>query len=307
MAQIGKCRLIVNPVSANGATAKKWPRIRALLERQGLRFDYCFTERIGHAVELARRAVEDGCQLVVAVGGDGTVNEVANGLVGNKGEIPTGVVLGMVPVGTGADFGRTFGIPRDYEQACQCLMGETTRTIDLGVIDYSNVASPVRRYYVNVAGSGFDGEVAERVNRSSKVLGGTIPYLSCLVVTLIAYKNKMVEITYDGRKSTRRANSVIVCNGRYFGGGMFIAPNADPSDGFFDVVVIGDTGRLEFLQAVPRVYKGTHLTHPKVESFRAREIRMETRERMLIQADGELLGQAPATFSLIPQGLVVKV
>jgi YegS/Rv2252/BmrU family lipid kinase len=333
MASTAKTRLIVNPVSANGKTAGRWPPIQKLLQTQGLEFDHVFTERPGHATALARQAVADGCQLIVAVGGEGTLNEVVNGLVSPEGTVPPGVVLGIIPSGTGTDFVRTLGIPRDCLQACQCLLRAETIAVDLGEVEYAPLGPSagsgqrltsshppdqtglLHRYFINVAGLGFDGEVIERVNRNSKALGGTIPYLTSLFITLVSYQNKHIELTMDGQTlrlaqgdtALRRLNSVIVSNGRYFGGGMFIAPHADLQDGLFDVIILGDLNKLEFAQNVPKVYNGTHLTHPKVSEYRAREVRVVSQERMLIQADGELVGMAPATFRLLPQAIRVKI
>jgi diacylglycerol kinase (ATP) len=325
MASTAKTRLIVNPVAANGKTAERWPQIQEVLRTQGLDFDHVFTECSGHATALARQAVAEGCQLIVSVGGEGTLNEVVNGLVGPEGTVPPGVVLGIIPSGTGTDFVRTLGIPRNYLEACPRLLTAETSVVDLGEVEYvplgpsagsgqrltsSHAADQtglLHRYFINVAGLGFDGEVAERVNRSSKALGGTIPYLTSLFITLVSYQNKHVELTMDGQTARRRLNSVIVSNGRYFGGGMFIAPHADLRDGLFDVIILGDLNKLEFAQNVPKVYNGTHLTHPKVEEYRAREVRVVSQERMLIQADGELVGMAPATFRLLPQAIRVKI
>ncbi|MBM3133972.1 MAG: diacylglycerol kinase family lipid kinase [Chloroflexi bacterium] len=325
MASTAKTRLIVNPVSANGKTAGRWPPIQEWLRTQGLAFDHVVTERSGHATELARQAVAEGCTLIVAVGGEGTLNEVVNGLVSPAGTVPPEVVLGIIPSGTGTDFVRTLGIPRDCLQACQRLLRAETIAVDLGEVEFAPLGPAAgagqgltashaadqtgrqHRYFINVAGLGFDGEAAERVNRSSKALGGTITYLISLFITLVSYQNKHVELTLDGQTARRRLNSVIVSNGCYFGGGMRIAPHADLQDGLFDVIILGDLNKLEFALNVPKVYNGTHLTHPKVEEYRAREVRVVSQERMLIQADGELVGMAPATFRLLPQAIRVKI
>jgi diacylglycerol kinase family enzyme len=140
----------------------------------------------------------------------------------------------------------------------------------------------------------------------SKRISGTIPYLTGLVLTLLSYSNKDVALTFDGQRREGRYNSVIICNGQYFGGGMWVGPKAAADDGIFDVVILKDLGKAEFLLNVPRVYKGTHLTHPKVESLRAKEIRVEARQRMFIQAEGELVGEAPASFRMIPGALNLR-
>ena len=300
-------RVIVNPVAANGAVGKRWPQIRDILRAEGGQFDASFTKGPNHATELAREALSADHRTIVAVGGDGTLNEVINGLV-VEGTVDPTVNLGIIPGGTGSDSVRTLGIPHDYRAACQRLLRGKPDCIDLGLITCVSVGREIQRYFLNVAGLGFDSEVCERVNRSSKALGGTFPFLSSLFVKLLTYQNKTVEVTLDGQQRLqKRANSVFVCNGRYAGGSMHIGPNAALDDGIFDVVIIGDAGKLEIVANVPRIYRGTHLSHPKVAEYRAREIRVKARERMLLQADGELIGEAPATFQIIPQALHVLV
>jgi len=299
-------KLIVNPEAANGAVGKNWPRIRDFLQAEGAKFDAVLTEEPGHATQLARQALDDGYRTIVAVGGDGTVNEVLNGLV-EKGSVDPEVALGLIPCGTGSDFPRVLDIPRDYMEACRQLLRLEPRLVDLGRITCLREGREVERYFINAAGLGFDGEVADLVNRFPKVLGGTITYLACLLIGLVAYRNKNVELSFDGQPVRGRVNSVIVCNGRYFGGGMFIAPGAAFDDGLFYVVILGNLNKLEVVMNVPRVYKGTHLTHPKVSHFSAKEIHIEAQERMFLQAEGELIGEAPATFQVIPRALRVLV
>ncbi|MDH4137237.1 MAG: diacylglycerol kinase family lipid kinase [Anaerolineae bacterium] len=300
-------RVIVNPVAANGAVGKRWPQMRDILRAEGGQFDASFTTGPNHATELAREALSAGYRTIVAVGGDGTLNEVVNGLV-IEGMVDPMVNLGIIPGGTGSDSVRTLGIPHDYRAACHRLLHGKPDCIDLGLITCASQEQEIRRYFLNVAGLGFDGEVCERVNRSSKALGGTIPFLSSLCVKLLTYQNKTVEVTLDGQQRLQqKANSVFVCNGRYAGGSMRIGPNAALDDGLFDVVIIGDTGKVEIVANLPRIYRGTHLSHPKVDEYRAGEVRVKARERMLLQADGELIGEAPATFQIIPQALHVLV
>jgi len=299
-------KLIVNPAAANGAVGKNWPRIRDFLQAEGASFDAVLTEEPGHATRLARQALDDGYRTIVAVGGDGTLNEVINGLV-VEGSVDPEVTLGIIPCGTGADFTRTAGIARDYTEACRHLLRSEPRPVDLGRITCLREGREVERYFINAAGLGFDGEVADLVNRSPKALGGTITYLACLFISLVTYRNKNVELSFDGQQVRGRLNSVIVCNGRYFGGGMFIAPGAAFDDGLFYVVILGNLNKLEVVMNVPRVYKGTHLTHPKVSHFSAKEVHVEAQERMFLQAEGELIGEAPATFQVIPRALKVLV
>jgi diacylglycerol kinase (ATP) len=295
-------KIVVNPVAASGKVAKRWPRIARRLKERSIRFSHAITEAVGHATEITRQAIADGYRTIIANGGDGTLNEVLNGLV-DGGVIDPSVRLGVIPGGTGSDFVRTLGVPRDGERSLDCIEANHTRLVDVGEILFDSPESQHVRYFLNVAGLGFDGEVSEYCNRNSKAAGGTVTYLKGLLVNLAAYRNKRVEVTLDDRSFTQRVNSVVVCNGQYAGGGMHLGPGAQVDDGIFDVVIIGDVGKLEFIANLPRVYKGTHLTHPKVSWFRSKTIRVTSQEPMYMQAEGELVGMAPAALRVIPQAL----
>jgi len=295
-------KVIVNPVAGAYSTGRKWPVISKLLRRVGLSFDYQYTEGVGHAIELARAAAQDGYRFLVAVGGDGTVNEVANGI------LSTGLrktALGVVSTGTGSDFVRSVGIPRDYVSACSLLASPRRLLIDVGVVEFKKGGQSQKRFFVNAAGVGFDAAVVEATERLPKYFGGTIPYLVGLLRTLFGYKNKLVVLKVDSRLETRRVLSIVVANGCYLGGGMWIAPQARLVDSLLDVLTIGDIGKFELLKAFPRVYKGTHITHPKVRMERATQITVEPQEPFLVHADGELLGEGPAFFRVVPSALSI--
>ena len=298
-------KIIVNPVAGAYSTRRKWRIISRLLERIGLSFDFQYTEGVGHALELARLAASDGYRYLVAVGGDGTVNEVANGILHSTGANRTS--LGIISTGTGSDFVRSVGIPRDYPSACSVLTSSRRLSIDVGVVEYQNKGQTMQRFFVNAAGVGFDAAVVEKTERSPKYLGGTIPYLAGLVRTLFGYKNTLVDVNIDNEVESGRVLNVVVANGGYVGGGMHIAPQAELGDSLLDVVIIGDIGKFELLKALPTVYKGTHINHPKVRMKKAAHIAIESPERMLVYADGELLGECPASFWLMPSALSLVV
>ena len=298
-------KVIVNPVAGAYSTRRKWPIISRLLKRIGLSFDFEYTEGIGHAIELARAAASDGYRYLVAVGGDGTVNEVANGILYSTGAART--ALGIVSTGTGSDFARSVGIPRDYHSACSTLTSSRRLSIDVGVVEYQSKGQTLRRFFVNAAGAGFDAAVVKETERLPKYFGGTIPYLAGLVRTLFSYKNTSVVLNVENEVETGRVLSVVVANGSYFGGGMYMAPQAELGDSLLDVVVVGDMGKFELLKALPTVYKGTHIYHPKVRVKKTAHITIESPERMLVHADGELLGECPASFWLMPAALSIVV
>ncbi len=301
-----EAKVIVNPVASGGKVGKRWPDLRDVLAAAGLRFSAELTQRPGHATEIARSALNEGFRYIITVGGDGTVNEVVNGLVVDN-QVHPDVVLSIIPGGTGSDFVRVFDVPRDAAQACQATLRAGCRAVDIGEIRCIRDDKPIRHYFVNTAGLGFDSETCARVNRMSKRISGTIPYLTALVLTLISYRNKDVEVTVDGQSVRGRFNSVIICNGQYFGGGMWVGPQARADDGIFDIVLLKDLNKVEFLLNVPRVYRGTHLTHPKVETYQATEVRVEAKQRMFIQAEGELIGEAPAAFRILPGALNLRI
>ncbi|MGQ9478096.1 MAG: diacylglycerol/lipid kinase family protein [Candidatus Bipolaricaulia bacterium] len=305
-------KLIVNPIAGGGTIGKHWPRIRRILRAEGLEFEASLSEGKGHAAELARQALNGGYQTVVALGGDGTVNEVINGLMA-EGAVDPEVALGIIPGEKGNDLARTLGIPFDYAKACRKLLKGKPVPLDLGKITYTHHGSEARRYFINIAGLGFDGEVVRRVTLRLRGLSNPkIRYLSGLLLTLATYKSREARITLDGKELSQRAFTIVVCNGRYFAGGMEIAPQAEPNDGLFDLIVIGDFAKWELLANLSRAYRGTHLFHPKVKLYRAKEIKVwteaqEAGEGMLLQADGELLGETPANFELIPGAIRVLI
>ena len=298
-------KVIVNPAAGAYSTRRKWPHISRLLRYVGLPFDYQYTEGIGHAIELARAAASDGYRYIVAVGGDGTVNEVANGILGSTSS--TSTALGVVSTGTGSDFVRSVGIPRDYSSACSFLTSSRRLLIDVGVVEYRNKGKSVQRFFVNGAGVGFGATVVEATERLGKRFGGTIPYLGGLFRTLFSYKNESVVLRLGDKVEAMRILTVMVANGRYMGGGMQFAPQAELGDGLLDVLIIGYMGKFELLKALRTVYKGTHVSHPKVRMEKATHIAIESSGRVLLQADGELLGECPASFRLMPAALNIVV
>jgi diacylglycerol kinase (ATP) len=299
-------KVIVNPAAGAGKTGKLWPRIMNTLQKQGLRFEHALTEAPGHAIELAKSAAKKGYDLIVSVGGDGTIHEIVNGLYasGNLKEN----LLGIVETGTGGDYIRSTGTPHNIEDACQRFIQPKKRTVDVGVVEYTKNGGKEQRLFVNFAGMGIDAEIVRRTTQQFKKLGSLSSYLMGMMTSLVAYHNRKVSITIDGKTEEARILTVIMNNGKYGGGGMYTAPQADLADGFLDVMVAGDLSKPEFLWSLPRLYKGTHLTHPKVDAKKAKEIEVKSLDgRLFLQADGELLGEAPARFRILPAALNIVV
>jgi len=270
-----------------------------LLRSIGVRCEHHLTESPGHARELAREAAQKGHELVVSVGGDGTINEVVNGLY--EANALADATLGIISTGTGHDYIRTLGIPWSYPEACQLLINPQKRTVDVGVVEFCRDGNVEKRLFVNFSGIGFDAEVVKATTQNVKKLRSTASYLTGLFRTLITYKNKGVSIAIDGESTNAKVCTIVMCNGRYGGGGMLTAPNADLTDGLLDVLVIGDLSKPDLLWSLPRIYKGTHLTHPKVMLKKARQLdRAERKRADGIAGDGELIGQVPAKFYILP-------
>jgi YegS/Rv2252/BmrU family lipid kinase len=300
--------VVVNPVSAGGQTARRWPRIRTALREAGIEIHAHLTTSRGDATAVTRREItRPSVRRVVAVGGDGTLNEVVNGCFDERGAPLAGrVTVGLIPSGTGSDIRRTLALPTDPAAAARLLAAGTTRTIDLGRIDFPD---GTHRLFVNVADCGLGGEVVTRVNRSAEKRGGllgTAVFLGVSISELMSFRNRDVLLTIDGVTSRARVQQVVVANGRCFGGGMRIAPTADPADGLLDVVVVGDISRFAALRAVPRLFRGTHLSLPAVSSHRVRSIGIAVAEGEIpprFDVDGEQVGSAPAEITVLPQAL----
>ena len=303
--KVPHAKVIVNPAAGANSTGKKWPQLHRLLDHIGLSFDHDYTEEAGHAIELAREAAGDGYRYLVAVGGDGTVNEVANGILhsGEAGDVS----LGIISTGTASDFVRSAGIPSHYVGACSCLTSPQRYLIDVGIVEFKSKGQTSRRFFVNAAGIGFDAAAVKTTEQLPKYFGGTIPYLLGLLRTLIGYRNKSVALGIGDRVDEARVLSVVVSNGNYLGGGMRIAPDASLNDSLLDVCVIGNVGKFDLLKSLPMVYKGTHGDHPKVSMEKAEKVTVESAEKVLVHADGEVLGEGPASFSLVPTALNIVV
>ncbi len=288
--------VIVNPIAANGRVGRKWPSVREFLEKKGVPFSFALTQYPAHAITLAAEAVEKGFRTIVAFGGDGTLNEVVNGAF--RHGISSEITIGAIPGGTGSDFTRSLDMPRDPVKAFERILEGRTMRVDLGEIECFKDGKPERRYFINVAGLGFDAVVAERTNRSPKVLGGTIPYLYNLLITLLTFRSLPFKIALDSITLELRAYLLVVANGKYFAGGMFVAPGALLDDGKFYVAIGEDMSKFEFLSLVPKVYKGAHIGHPKVRIYEAQTVEVSSDVTLFIQAEGELVGVAPARFRL---------
>ncbi len=297
-----KVVVILNPVAGRGAGNRARPKLEASLARLAAasRLPVCWqvieTSARGDGIEIARRAASDGADVVAAAGGDGNIGEVANGLAGTRAR------LGIIPLGTGNDFARALGLHGSLDLAVRTLVEGRSRRIDLGRAG--------ERYFINVAGCGFDAVVASRVNRGFRLLRGTAAYVAAVLLTLMTYRPPRMRIIVDGEQQDLRAMLCCIANSTSYGGGMRIAPDARIDDGLLDVCILKEAGAWEFLRAFPRVFRGTHTTHPKFSTRTAPRVIVMTDRLMPVLIDGEaiqLIAGTPITFEVVPKAIEVMM
>lgn len=300
--------IIINPAAGNGSAGRNWPGYARALTEQGYAFHVHETTGPGDATTFARTLAEQGATTIVCVGGDGTVNEVVNGLIVDDRQFDPNVRLAIISSGTGRDLVRSLGT-RDLESSLQALSIGDTTWIDVGRVQYldAHTGHLNTRYFVNVADAGIGAAVAERINVTSKRLGGLVTYLRAAVRTIIGYKPWQVECDVDGEQVYEGAAGMVVfANGRYFAGGMLVAPNASLCDGLIDVFILQGVGKRTLLTSLlPRVYRGRHVGQPGVTHLTARSATVRSLSSMLVEVDGEQIGQAPLSVTTIPRVLRV--
>jgi diacylglycerol kinase (ATP) len=239
----------------------------------------------------------------VVVGGDGSVNEVVNGVAGRAG-----IELAVIARGTGWDFARSLALPHKVDDAIAVALHGRARAIDLGRVTYQPWAGgEAQAWFANVGSVGMSGAIAQRANDASKALGGKISYVWATFAVFARWSNTEITVTVDAEHRSARMHDVVVANGPYFGGGMKICPDADPADGVFDVLLIGDLTKGDLLLTLPKTFRGTHLPHPKAELLRGTIVTVEAPEPLPIQLDGEQPGTTPARFELVQQAARVRV
>lgn len=297
---------IVNPTSANGATGRNWTRIDQEIRRGlGTGYDVRFTERQGHASVLTSEAIKEGYELVVAVGGDGTINEVVNGFFEKEKPLNPNAALAMISIGASNDFVKTLEFPTTPFEAAKRISSGKVWTVDLGRCSFVGLNGEQRsRFFINIADFGSGGAVVDKVNRTTKALGGQISFLWGILTTLPTYKNKLTKYRIeDNAEEEKVLNTFVVANGRYYGGGLKPAPNAQLDDGLFDIVSIGDVGFLEAISSLGKFRKGTHLEIPKVSFWRGKTVVASSEETQLVEMEGELVGRLPARFEVLPKAM----
>jgi len=299
--------VIVNPKSGKGTTEQSWASVAGEVRRYLGPFECEFTRERGDGIRIAEAEAKKGRRLIVAAGGDGTISEVANGILRAR----TGPELGILPRGTGGDFRRTLGIPGSIAGALKRIRDGSPKLMDAGhIIHIGSDGGEASRYFINTASFGMSGKVASHANRSSKRLGGTMTYFAATLKTIFSYEHPEITLCLDDQPSVRlKVVTVCLANGPSFGGGMRIAPDARLNDGLFDVVIIGDMKTMSMMLNSHRLYTGSFLSLEKVKLVRAKRVTaapVDGSADVLLEVDGETPGRLPASFEILPLALKIR-
>ena len=287
-----RTKFIINPNSSRGRAKNKIKHIEEYIKTLGSDFSIDFTKKPKHTTEIARKAADENFEIVVAVGGDGTVHEVINGIYGTNSS------LGIIPIGAGNDISTCLGIPqKDIKKAIDIINIGKTKKIDLGKIN--------GEYFAGVAGTGFDTMVVDFAfkHRNLLKLLGSLFYIYGVYNVLIRFKPILFKLITKDNTIEKKAMTIAVGNSWMYGGGMKVVPDAKLDDGLFDVCIVEEISKLEFLKVFPRVFSGTHITHPAVKIFRTDFLRIESNRKISVQADGEIIKSLPVNFEIIPKAL----
>ena len=302
-----KWLMIVNPNAGVKKGSKDWPKILEILNREGVAFDFRLTESRGHAIHIASEGVANGYRNLCVVGGDGTLNEVLNGIMNCSGINPADITLGMIPVGTGNDWCRMFSIPFDYLKAIHILERKKTFMQDAGKVTYYHEEEKRVRYFMNVTGMGYDALVAKKTNiLKEKGLGGPLTYMYFVFASLFQFKFMDVVIDVDGANAFRGelfSMNVGIC--KFNGGGMMQVPFAIPDDGLLDVTLIKKTSKWMVVRYARKLFDGSLVNLPMVETYKGENIRIRSTGKIYLETDGESLGHTPFVFEILPRRLKI--
>ncbi len=300
--------VIVNPNAGRRKGEKDWDKISSLLSQEEISFKAVFTESPRHAIEIAGSHIEMGYKKLIVVGGDGTMNEVVNGIFRQKRYPTTEISLGMITVGTGNDWGRMFSIPHDYAGAIATIKMNNGFIQDAGVVRFHNGEDMKKRYFVNIAGIGFDALVVSKTNKLKEAgKGGPLAYFKSILTSLLKYKHTNTTIRIDSKEIKNSIFNISIGICKYNGGGMMQLPEAVPDDGLFDITVINKIKKHDVVLNLKRLYNGTISRHPMVETYRGKSIYIDSTPVIHLETDGESLGHSPFTFDIIPRSIRVLI
>ncbi len=309
-----KVGVILNPVAGAGRASRDWPLLEVELERQIGQFDLRRTTRPDEAVVMAEAMARDGYELIIAAGGDGTISEVADGILRTRHGTTASAALGILPCGTGSDLARTLKLDGTPAQSVRRLLHGTARLIDAGRVSFVGMdGRKAHRHFINISSLGLSGPTAVAVNatRRSQRASGKMLFLWQTVRELLKYQFQTVRITVDDMAPIEAKIALVAAaNGRYFGGGMMIAPDAEPDDGLLDIVIFRGAAKWKLILDLRLLYSGSHRNHRQVTILRGRKVLVEPAgdvqvNSALIDVDGESPGQIPALFEILPKAIRV--
>ncbi len=306
MNRTGKWLVIVNPASGKKNGRTLWEtELKGKLEEENIPYKQVFTEYGGHAMELVNKAIKEGIRNILAVGGDGTYNEVVNGILSQKEVKSTDITFTGIATGTGNDWVKTLNVSHTAEQAVGLIKNGAVYLHDVGLVTFYSGEEKKHRYFLNVGGSGFDAYVAQRMENVKKF--GKLSYFIGLVQGLFRYRNVPIVVRTETKLIKEKIFMIAVAVCQYFGSGMKIAPNAIPNDGLFDITLIKDISKMNVAMELKNLFDGSFVKHPKVETFRTDSLSIKSKEAIFLQLDGELVGHGPIQFDIVPQSLRILV
>ncbi len=308
MSPTQEIHVIINPHAAYGKAGRKWPEIKGCLTERGFQVKHYFTKKIFDACHIAERVTKTGARLIASVGGDGTFNEVVNGVMNCVKEVKHPPEVALIPIGTGSDFARTLGITSGYKQAVDVIAGRKTRSMDIGRIAMKLGGKTKWRYFANVIDIGLGGQVVQIVNRMPKILGGFLTFLLSSLAALAQFRRMHLHIWVNRRKVDTSLITIIgAANGQFFGGGMHMAPMARVDDGMLEFIYVRNTNLFKFVYHVlSRVYSGGHLKYRNVRHLRGTELTIRSERVFLLEADGEEERAQEVNVTILPQALKMR-
>lgn len=299
-------QVILNPHAGCGKGLRDRHQIEAILKKSGIPCRLHLSEYPGHAIILAKELAAQGNLHYIIAGGDGTLNEVVNGIFQLNHAISDKVIMGMIPVGTGNDWIKTFGIPDDYQQAMNIILENKTVWQDVGEISFCNELTETRRYFVNIAGFGFDAVVAGRANQlKQKGIKGFRVYIESLLSSYFCFTPCFTDISIDSTPIRPNLFSASIGIGKYNGGGMMQVPEANPTEGKFHITVISKIGIWGILKNLAGLYNGTFIRDRRVTTYAGKEIEIKSEKPLPCEADGESLGESSYRIRILPHKLQV--
>lgn len=299
---------VVNPAAAGAKVKKIWPKKNKYFKREFSNFEEIYTEAPGDAVKIAKKAVKEHYDYIMSVGGDGTVNEIINGMLSVEKEYRNTKLI-IFPLGTGSDLSRTLGLPSTPEGFIKLIKREKTKSIKAVKAEFLNhQQQKTTRYFLNMADCGMGAAVAKKLNQSKKLIDGSLSYLISIFQVLFCYQNKEIKIEADNKLLYQgKINTAIIAHGNYFGGGIKIAPKADLFGDKLNLILLKDFSKMGIILNLIKAYKGDHLSHPLVESYLVEDIKISSREKVELELDGESLGSCEAEFKISKKELQILI